>query len=84
MAFPKSLVIVPTYNEKENILLIMSAILEQNDCLEILVVDDGSPDGTGDLVQAEAPETADSTRTTVSTRDNHFFIVVSSSNVFKI
>ena len=54
MAFPKSLVIVPTYNEKENILLIMSAILEQNDCLEILVVDDGSPDGTGDLVQAEA------------------------------
>ena len=54
MAFPKSLVIVPTYNEKENILLIMSAILEQNECLEILVVDDGSPDGTGDLVQAEA------------------------------
>ena len=54
MAFPKSLVIVPTYNEKENILLIMSAILEQNDCLEILVVDDGSPDGTGDLVQVEA------------------------------
>ena len=54
MAYPKSLVIVPTYNEKENILLIMSAILEQNDCLEILVVDDGSPDGTGDLVEAEA------------------------------
>ena len=54
MAFPKSLVIVPTYNEKENILLIMSAILEQNECLEILVVDDGSPDGTGDLIQAEA------------------------------
>ena len=54
MEFPKSLVIVPTYNEKENILLIMSAILEQNQCLEILVVDDGSPDGTGDLVQAEA------------------------------
>lgn len=54
MAYPKSLVIVPTYNEKENILLIMSAILEQNDCLEILVVDDGSPDGTGDLVEAES------------------------------
>ncbi len=54
MAYPKSLVIVPTYNEKENILLIMSAILEQNDCLEVLVVDDGSPDGTGDLVEAEA------------------------------
>lgn len=53
MAYPKSLVIVPTYNEKENILLIMSAILEQNECLEVLVVDDGSPDGTGDLVEAE-------------------------------
>ena len=51
MAYPKSLVIVPTYNEKENILLIMSAILEQNECLEILVVDDGSPDGTGDMVE---------------------------------
>ena len=50
MAFPKSLVIVPTYNEKENILLIISAILEQNECLEVLVVDDGSPDGTGDMV----------------------------------
>ena len=42
MDFPKSLVIVPTYNEKENILLIISAILEQNACLEVLVVDDGS------------------------------------------
>lgn len=54
MSYPKSLVIIPTYNEKENILLVMPAILEQNPCLEILVVDDGSPDGTGDLVQAES------------------------------
>lgn len=54
MVYPKSLVIVPTYNEKENIQLIMSAILEQNECLEILVVDDGSPDGTGELVEAES------------------------------
>lgn len=53
MAYPKSLVIIPTYNEKENILLIMAEILKQNECLEILVVDDGSPDGTGDMVQAE-------------------------------
>ncbi|MCQ2097074.1 MAG: polyprenol monophosphomannose synthase [Fibrobacter sp.] len=53
MAYPKSLVIIPTYNEKENILLIMAEILKQDDCLEILVVDDGSPDGTGDMVQAE-------------------------------
>ena len=54
MTFPKSLVIVPTYNEKENILLMLDAILQQHECLEVLVVDDGSPDGTGDLVAAEA------------------------------
>ncbi|MCF0221606.1 MAG: polyprenol monophosphomannose synthase [Fibrobacter sp.] len=54
MAYPKSLVVIPTYNEKENILLIISAILEQNSCLEVLVVDDGSPDGTGDMVEAES------------------------------
>lgn len=55
MMFPKSLVIVPTYNEKENISLMMDAILSQHECLEVLVVDDGSPDGTGDIV-AEAAE----------------------------
>ena len=54
MTFPKSLVIVPTYNEKENILLMLDAILQQHECLEVLVVDDGSPDGTGDMVAAEA------------------------------
>lgn len=54
MLFPKSLVIVPTYNEKENILLMLEAILSQHECLEVLVVDDGSPDGTGDMVASEA------------------------------
>lgn len=54
MTFPKSLVIVPTFNEKENILLMLDAILQQHECLEVLVVDDGSPDGTGDMVAAEA------------------------------
>lgn len=53
MSFPKSLVIVPTYNEKENIMLMLEAILKQHSCLEVLVVDDGSPDGTGDMVAAE-------------------------------
>ena len=57
MAFPKSLVIVPTYNEKENILLIMSAILEQNECLEILVdghiVEQGTPQEIFDTPQNE-------------------------------
>jgi len=51
MTYPKSLVIIPTYNEKENIQLIISAILQQHPCLEILVVDDNSPDGTAKLVK---------------------------------
>ncbi len=51
MSYPKSLVIIPTFNEKENITRIVPAVLAQDECLEILVVDDGSPDGTGDLVE---------------------------------
>jgi dolichol-phosphate mannosyltransferase len=47
----RALVIVPTYNERENITRLIGAILEQDDRLEILVVDDGSPDGTGDIVE---------------------------------
>ncbi len=43
----KALVIVPTYNESENIAQIVPAILAQDPSLEVLVVDDGSPDGTG-------------------------------------
>ncbi|MDD3050396.1 MAG: polyprenol monophosphomannose synthase [Candidatus Cloacimonetes bacterium] len=46
----KGLVIIPTYNEAENIELIISAVLEQDERLEILIVDDNSPDGTADIV----------------------------------
>lgn len=48
----RALVIVPTYNERENILRLIDAVLAQDPCIEVLVVDDGSPDGTGDLVDA--------------------------------
>jgi len=48
----RALVIVPTFNERENITRLIGAILEQDDRLEILVVDDGSPDGTGDIVDS--------------------------------
>lgn len=51
MTYEKSLVVIPTYNEKENILSIIPEVLAQNACFEVLVVDDGSPDGTGDLVE---------------------------------
>jgi len=47
----KFLIIIPTYNEMENIPEIIPQILAQNENLEILVVDDGSPDGTGDFVE---------------------------------
>ena len=47
----RALVIVPTYNERENITRLIGSILEQDNRLEILVVDDGSPDGTGEIVE---------------------------------
>jgi dolichol-phosphate mannosyltransferase len=50
----KALVIVPTYNERDNITRIVPAILEQDPSLEVLVVDDGSPDGTGTVVEGMA------------------------------
>ncbi len=56
MTFPKSLVVIPTYNEKDNVSLIIPEVLGQNPCLEVLVVDDGSPDGTGDIVEAMSAE----------------------------
>jgi dolichol-phosphate mannosyltransferase len=46
----RALVIVPTYNERENVLRIVEAILAQDARLHVLIVDDGSPDGTGLIV----------------------------------
>lgn len=45
----RSLVIIPTYNERENLPRIVPQVLSQDPSLEVLVVDDGSPDGTGAL-----------------------------------
>ena len=41
-----SIVIIPTYNEKENIESIISAVFSLPQSFDILVIDDGSPDGT--------------------------------------
>ena len=41
-----SIVIIPTYNEKENIEKIIRAVFALEKCFHILVIDDGSPDGT--------------------------------------
>ena len=45
-----ALVIIPTYNERENIRRIVDTVLRQDGRLEVLIVDDGSPDGTGQIV----------------------------------
>ena len=45
----RALVVVPTYNERTNIPLLVPAVLIQDPRLEVLVVDDNSPDGTGQL-----------------------------------
>ena len=47
-----SLVIIPTYNEKENIDKMIRTVLSLNHPFHVLVVDDGSPDGTADIVRA--------------------------------
>jgi dolichol-phosphate mannosyltransferase len=50
----KTLIIVPTYNEKENIEKLVAAVLSQDERIHMLIVDDNSPDGTGAIVDAIA------------------------------
>ena len=45
-----SIVIIPTYNERENIEKIIRAVSGLDKCFHILIIDDGSPDGTSDIV----------------------------------
>lgn len=47
----EKIVIIPTYNEKENIADILKAIFSLNQAYHVLIVDDGSPDGTADIVR---------------------------------
>ena len=59
MAASDSIVIIPTYNEKENIENIIRAVFGLEKCFHILVIEDGSPDGTAAIVkklQAEFPD----------------------------
>lgn len=46
-----SIVIIPTYNEKENIEAIIKAVFGQLYAYDILIIDDGSPDGTASIVK---------------------------------
>ena len=47
-----SIVIIPTYNERENIGQIVKAVLGLEKAFHVLIVDDGSPDGTADIVRS--------------------------------
>lgn len=47
-----SIVIIPTYNEKENIEAILAAVFSLSQPFDVLIVDDGSPDGTADIVKS--------------------------------
>ncbi len=48
----RGLVIIPTYNERDNIARLIEQVLARDDRLDVLVVDDGSPDGTGAIVDS--------------------------------
>jgi dolichol-phosphate mannosyltransferase len=52
----KILIIIPTYNEIENIASIINAVLEISQQYHILIVDDNSPDGTADVVKSMKKE----------------------------
>lgn len=52
MIMDKKLVIIPTYNEIENIEAILRAVLGLEEMFDLLVVDDNSPDGTAEAVKA--------------------------------
>lgn len=52
----KKLVIIPTYNEKENILSIVNTVLSLEGAYNILVIDDGSPDGTAQIIKDNIPK----------------------------
>jgi len=52
----KTLVIIPTYNERENIERIVPLVLDKDPSIHVLIVDDGSPDGTGQIADSMSKE----------------------------
>ena len=52
----KAVVVIPTYNERDNIERLVPEILVQGDDIDALIVDDNSPDGTGEIVDVIAAE----------------------------
>ena len=52
----RPVVVLPTYNERENIAPFLRALRDVGDDIDVLVVDDGSPDGTADLARSLGEE----------------------------
>jgi dolichol-phosphate mannosyltransferase len=53
---PRGVVVIPTYNERENLASLVRQLLESQPNLDVLVVDDNSPDGTGAIADALAAD----------------------------
>lgn len=54
MSVNKSIIIIPTFNELDNVTKLIPDILRRSENVDVLVVDDNSPDGTSDFVQQSA------------------------------
>ncbi len=54
-----SIVIIPTFNEKENAEKIIRAVFSLDKAFDVLIIDDGSPDGTADIVKGLQTEFSD-------------------------
>ena len=54
----RGIVVLPTYNESQNLPILVPLILDATDLLDVMVVDDGSPDGTGAIAESLAREHA--------------------------
>ncbi|HJV34085.1 polyprenol monophosphomannose synthase [Geomonas sp.] len=53
----KAIVVIPTYNERDNLQRLAKEVLSQDPSIHLLVVDDNSPDGTGEVAERLAAET---------------------------
>ncbi len=68
MKVERALVIIPTYNEIDNVPTLIDAVLPQDPRIDILFVDDGSPDGTGDYIEKRKEEDPEGNRINILRR----------------